>query len=357
MLEKLGYFDPEALPAPVSTTGLDLQGLYGQHVGNEHRDRRSEGRFLHLIVQFPTQLVDGEDPEWMLFQARKFSEAVFGDRAIFADRVDRHESGRHTVDIFVAPLVEKRTKRTTKLALSLTKGMDELCNSLGIKPSRRGPQGLLRAYGRALQTAWFNHLVAAGVEGVVRGEEKEGIDPDRVSPEVYKVRKERELGQQELEAWAAYERQELELEKAKVDEQRAANERVAAQLEADRREWRRRLDEVEFERDGARHVGQQAVADWEAAISAKHQAETLQASLEAKLASANADAAQAKLDRNAAALVKKDAETLQASMKAMLASANADAVQAKLDRNAAAFAKKDAELAMASAMQELTKVT
>lgn len=237
MLEAFGFVDESMIPDRVTTTGLDLRKLYDEHMREANFDARSEGRLLHLIVQFPTQLVDGENPHWMLTEARSFVESVMGTRAIFADRVDRHETGRHTVDIFVAPIVEKKTKHTSKPTLSLTKGLDGLCERLDIKATRRGPQALLKAYGKALQTAWFEHLVAAGVKGVVRGEEKDSVDPDRVTPEVYKVRKERELWEREVKEWeirAGKERESLETETARNEQQRAENEQAAAQIKADR---------------------------------------------------------------------------------------------------------------------------
>ncbi|OYZ13682.1 MAG: hypothetical protein B7Y35_07425 [Sphingomonadales bacterium 28-64-96] len=237
MVEELGYFDESMIPDRVTTTGLDLKELYKTHMSEANFDARSDGKLLHLVVQFPTQLVDGEDARWMLSEARSFVESIMGTRAIFGDRVDRHETGRHTVDIFVAPIVEKKTKHTSKPTLSLTKGLDTLCERLGMKPTRRGPQALLKAYGKALQTAWFEHLEAAGVKGVVRGEEKESIDPDRVTPEVYKVRKERELWEREVKEWeisAEKKRENLEAEKARNEEQRAENDRVASLVEADR---------------------------------------------------------------------------------------------------------------------------
>jgi hypothetical protein len=237
MLEAFGFFDESMIPDRVTTTGLDMQKLYDEHMREANFDARSEGRFLHLIVQFPTQLVDGENANWMLTEARSFVESVMGTRAIFADRVDRHETGRHTVDIFVAPVVEKKTKHTSKPTLSLTKGLDGLCERLNIKATRRGPQALLKAYGKALQTAWFEYLVAAGVKGVVRGEEKDSVDPDRVTPEVYKIRKERELWEREVKEWeirAGKERESLETEKARNEQQRAENEQAAAHIRADR---------------------------------------------------------------------------------------------------------------------------
>ncbi len=294
MRETFGYFDVERLPAPVTTTGLDLQLLYEQHLGNVHRDRRSTGRFLHLIVQFPTQLVDGEDTQWMLTQARQFCEAVFGSQAIFADRVDRHETGRHTVDMFVAPLVEKKTKHTSKPALSLTKGLDALCDRLDIKPRRGGPQGLLKAYGKALQTAWFDHLVAAGVEGVVRGEEKDSIDPDRVSPEVYKVRKEREILAQE----AAEEQEKIRIEKERIAKLQTENERAAADIEYNWEAFDQAWSKVEKLSERARLAEQEALAERQAASTAKREAEALKATAKRELNEAVVARTKAKQDHD-----------------------------------------------------------
>ncbi|MXO76117.1 hypothetical protein GRI40_12930 [Altererythrobacter aerius] len=77
---------------PVTTSGLELRTLFRAHIKGAFVPK-AKAKAMHVIIQFPKQLVDGENAEYMLHHARRFCERVFGTDAIFADRVDRDERG------------------------------------------------------------------------------------------------------------------------------------------------------------------------------------------------------------------------------------------------------------------------
>lgn len=160
---------------PLTSTGLDLADLFAKHVEGA-AIHKSGTKALHMLIQFPTELVDGEKPKRMLDLARRFGEQVFGDQAIFADRVDRDEKSRHVVDLFIAPKYQKRTKHSEKQAVSTSKHLKELAAKHGRAPTLRGQ-------GQALQDAFAAFLVAEGFTKVQRGKPKALPGPDRLEPE------------------------------------------------------------------------------------------------------------------------------------------------------------------------------
>lgn len=160
---------------PVTSTGLDLADLHEAHIEGA-AVHKSKTKALHMLVQFPTELVDGENPDLMLKLARKFATSVFGDAAIFGDRIDRDEKSRHVVDLFLAPKYEKKTKHTSKLAISTTKHLKDLAARYDRAPTLRGQ-------GQALQDAFADFLRAEGYTGVMRGQPKKLPGNDRREPE------------------------------------------------------------------------------------------------------------------------------------------------------------------------------
>jgi hypothetical protein len=183
---------------PLTTTGLDLVELRNRHVEGAMVPG-GDTVALHLLLQFPTDLVDPgtvDDPEagrWMLDHARKFANVVFGDQAVFADRLDRDEKGRHVVDVFLAPKYIKRTKHSEKQAVSISRHLKELAVKHGTfdpaagKVSAKGKPIIapnLHNQGQALQTAFFEYLRdEAKLVGVQRGNAKVTAGDDWVSPE------------------------------------------------------------------------------------------------------------------------------------------------------------------------------
>lgn len=106
--------------APLTTTGLDLRKLHRHHLDKVYVPK-AKSKAMHVIIQFPKDLVDGEAAALMLRHARAFVEDVFGPDSIFADRVDRDERGQHIVDVFVAPKYTKITKHQQKTAVTMSR--------------------------------------------------------------------------------------------------------------------------------------------------------------------------------------------------------------------------------------------
>lgn len=160
----------------ITSTGLDLRDLYDKHAEGAARSKSST-LALHLILQFPKDLIPEADSERMLRAARQFAKKTFGSDACFADRMDLDEKGKHAVDLFLAPKYTKRTKHTEKVAISTTRHLKALAKKHGKAPTLRGQ-------GQALQSEWFEFLRdEMGLEAVQRGVAKDLLAPDWVSPE------------------------------------------------------------------------------------------------------------------------------------------------------------------------------
>ena len=160
---------------PLTTTGLELKRLHADHVdGAQRRKGAPEG--LHMLLQFPKDLVDGENAQAMLDHARAFAETIFGDAAIFADRVDRDEKSRHVVDLFLAPKYQKVTKRGSKTAVTTSNHLKKLAADRNKAPTLRGQ-------GQALQDAWFDYLRDQMRLDVKRGAKKALPGEDWQTPE------------------------------------------------------------------------------------------------------------------------------------------------------------------------------
>lgn len=160
---------------PITTTGLDLADLYAAHAKGA-KVQKSGTKALHLVLQFPKGLVDGENGQMMLDHARAFVASVFGPEAVFADRVDRDEKSRHVVDLFLAPKYEKITKRRSQAAITTSKHLKDLAAARGKAPTLRGQ-------GQALQDAWFEYLRDRMQLDVARGEPKQQPGDDWQTPE------------------------------------------------------------------------------------------------------------------------------------------------------------------------------
>lgn len=158
-----------------SRTGLDLNKLYEAHVMGA-KVQKSGTKALHMVLQFPTELVDGNRAEYMLRHAHTFAFSIFGSSAVFADRVDRDEKSRHVVDLFLAPKYNKQTKRKTQKAISTSKHLKELAVARGRAPTLRGQ-------GQALQDAWHEYMRDYMNLDVRRGEPKKRPGSDWQTPE------------------------------------------------------------------------------------------------------------------------------------------------------------------------------
>jgi len=172
---------------PFTTTGLDLHELYQRHIKDPTTPnllipKTQKGTIaLHMIVQFPNDLVDGEDAELMLGHAREFAESIYGQFCIFADRVDRDEEGRHVVDLFLAPKYQKETARKRQWAISVSKhGKDN-----AKKWRYKHYNGVTNGKAIQDQLHWYLKNVMC-LEGVQRGGEKEHAGEDRKTREQHK---------------------------------------------------------------------------------------------------------------------------------------------------------------------------
>ena len=207
----------------LTTTGLDLRRLHAEHIADAFVPKA-----MHIVIQFPKGLVDGEDAALMLRHARRSVERVFGEHAIFADRVDRDEKGRHNVDIFVAPKYVKKTKHTEKLAVTMSRQLKALAEKHG---KHTGPRGT----GQALQDEIYEYFRQdMKLAGVQRGSPKLIAGPDWVSAEAHRA-DELQSQAEELakrEAKADGERKQLARDRAHFAEDRASAKAKQEQDEA-----------------------------------------------------------------------------------------------------------------------------
>ena len=293
---------------PVTTTGLDLCKLYKAHVSDAFVPK-CKTVAKHIIVQFPKELVDGEDAEFMLHHARRMVERIFGDQAIFADRVDRDEKGRHVVDIFVAPKHIKKTKHTSRLAVTVSAHEEKLAEKHGRKNSPYGR-------GRAMQDSIFEYFRdVMKLSDVQRGNPKTNPGPDWKNAEALR---EQELAERQAEADALVKKQEKEYaeesarlkalgDEARLAAQQAAADKIKAASElADAKEDAANIRrDAQREREGEAAEAQQVREQLAEALAnvPQVQAETAEA-----LEEAEAERFRAVDERRAAARLRAEAE-------------------------------------------------
>lgn len=311
---------------PVTTTGLDLQKLYTQHVRDVFVPK-CKTIAKHIIVQFPKDLVDGEDPAYMLWHARAIVETIFGDESIFADRVDRDEKGRHIVDIFVAPKYIKKTKHTSQVAVSVSVHEEALAKKYERK---NHPWGR----GQAMQDAIFEYFRdEMKLPGVQRGDPKANPGPDWKSAE--------ELREEELESKKA----ELEEEKRKTAELQKTAQELQAQATADRDQAKSLREEAEAAKAAAEAEKQRATAAREIAERLQQEAEALRRQQEA----AGQMAERERIQRNTEIARK------EAKLAAELDAATEARRQAEVDAAAAAENRRASAAVMHIARSELER--
>lgn len=148
---------------------------------------------MHALVQFPTELLVNESNEKrMLAYAIQFVNETHGDNAVFSARLDRDESGRHTVDVFYSPKYQKITKsRGEETWVSTTKHGKELCEKHRDEIERRHEGRFLkgpRQVGIAMQSEFRAFLLRKNLNLDAKIEKNHGL-MDRVEPEVYKMQK------------------------------------------------------------------------------------------------------------------------------------------------------------------------
>lgn len=222
-------FDLDDSPAWQSSLVAD----YERHVEGAKRDKRAvaSGKIaVHAFVQFPTDLeLTPENERLMLDEAVKFTNEIHGGDAVFHARLDRDEAGKHGVDVFFAPRFEKvtgRKKDKRETWISLAKFEKEKAESLGLRDA--GP----RARGRMFQDLWAAHLrEKMGLEWAERGQEKESFLPDRLSPEAFKLKQDRERLEQERAALVKQKEELKEREDKAEDMRKAALRRAVLALD------------------------------------------------------------------------------------------------------------------------------
>lgn len=294
---------------PLTTTGQDLQHLYQKHIKGAFIP---QGRSIamHMLIQFPTSLVDGQDPAFMLHHAREFGMTIFGQDAIFADRVDRDEKSEHVVDLFIAPKYLKKTKHEEKIAVAMSRDLKALAkrHNRPITPS---------GMGRALQDALVEYLRdRMGLEEAQRGSPKQMAGSDWKSAE--------QLRDEELDAkdqQLATMKHELERREALIvdrENQAQATQNAALLQLAEADQLRAELASDRLE------VDRQMEAARQGALAVEKRARDVAAAMAA------ADAANAEADR---ILVQIQSANLEAEMARLLAKQDADAT--KEDREAA----------------------
>lgn len=210
---------------PVTTTGLDLCALYAAHIEGAFIPKATT-KVMHVLIQFPRNLIDHDDAEGLLRHAREFGKRVWGEDAIFADRYDRDEKSKGVVDLFVTPKYMKTTKldRVGRLAVSMTNHNKALAKKYGRKPTS------VWDIGRSLQDELHAYLRdVMRLEGVKRGSPKVYAGDDWKSAEQLRI-EELEEENRRLQEKAA----ELEAQAKELDDREAAASSWETQLEADK---------------------------------------------------------------------------------------------------------------------------
>lgn len=214
---------------PLVVGGLDLRDLRADWMSDVKQQGNTAA--LHALVQYPTGLIDGtakDQQERMLKHAVRFMNDFHGGDAVFAARLDRDEKGRHSVDVFMMPRHDFRYKdgRVAKRAA--------VSKHTKAEAQRRYGKQDRRAQGSALQDAWFEYMRDEIGLDVLPPQRKKATAKDRLEPEAYGIRKDR----QKLQKAAGMVEQgfeALEAQEAAIEAQRddlAAREAVLLKREA-----------------------------------------------------------------------------------------------------------------------------
>ncbi len=250
---------------PLVYGSLDLAAARAEHMEGVRQSGRTA--CIHALVQFPTDLIDGKDPEkqrQMLDHTVRFLNDFHGGDAVFSARLDRDEKGRHTVDAFLMPKYDYhyRDGRVLKKA-SVSKFSKEHARAryhktdketgepvLDDKTGKPIPRDDTRAQGSALQDAFFEYLRdEMGLDGVMPPERKKFTAKDRVEPEEYGLRKDRQKLEESARKLAKANQIARKRNQQKSDENAAEAKRLMAEqaevapaLEAVRRHAERQGD-------------------------------------------------------------------------------------------------------------------
>ncbi|MDV4167939.1 hypothetical protein [Rhodovulum sp. FJ3] len=249
--------------APLVFGTLDLTEARKRHMEGVLQSGRTA--CIHALVQFPTDLINGADKEQqqrMLDHAVTFLNEFHGGDAVFAARLDRDETGRHTVDVFLLPKYDFRYKdgRVVKKA-SVSKFSKEQARARYVKTDKKSGKAIInrttgkpiprddtRAQGSALQDAFFEYLrEEMQLSEAMPPERKKFTEKDRLEPEEYGLKKDRERLRANARVLANADRV-----------ARERNKRQAAENESQARSLARREAELQ--------AGQKALSEWKTAF-------------------------------------------------------------------------------------------
>lgn len=186
---------------------------------------------LHMIVKLPDSVpvATREEAEAAMKLAVQFAQDTFGGRAVFSARMDRDEVSLNNVDVFLAPVYEKKTKHTSKMAMSLTRHLKQLIEKTpeGEVVKHASAKESKQDQGKALQTAlakWLNdkgYYAERGVPKLTKGKDWE-------PPELVGKRKDFARAQ---EAFAEYVQTEAGMVVARLQESTATLDDAKAEAE------------------------------------------------------------------------------------------------------------------------------
>lgn len=168
--------------SPIVWNSLDLKEAREMHMDGVKQSGQTA--CLHILCQFPTNLMpdDYEGQFKMLTHSVRFVQKFHGNNAVFAARIDRDESGQHTVDVFAMPKYERSYKDgRTAWRASVSKFTKA-------EAKRRFGRDDQRSQGSALQDAWFEYLRDEVGLDVHPPDRKKATARDRVEPEVYALK-------------------------------------------------------------------------------------------------------------------------------------------------------------------------
>lgn len=169
---------------PLVWNTLDLREARDLHMQGVQQSGQTAA--LHILIQYPTELMptDYEGQHKMLMHSVRFVQKFHGGSAVFAARLDRDESGQHTVDVFAMPIYERTYKdgRTARWS-----SVSKFTKS---DAKRRYGRDDKRSQGSALQDAWCEYLRDEVGLDAREPTRKKATARDRVEPEVYALRQE-----------------------------------------------------------------------------------------------------------------------------------------------------------------------
>lgn len=195
--------DAESLTwVPDGVTGdpLALVDRLEEHVAGAFRPKGGTTIAQHMIVKMPDSIPTETESEAYaaMVIAVHFAQETFGGQAVFAARIDRDEKSTNNVDLFLAPIYDKSDKKApggSKKAVSMTRHLKLLAEKYGfdVKGARSAKESK-QSQGKALQDAFADYLVHHGFKAL-RGKPKTTKGSDRVSPEIYGAKRDREAAE------------------------------------------------------------------------------------------------------------------------------------------------------------------